>query len=90
VRLSRKRKSPTKRSKQTPKRIRKTDESSAADALLMLMSCPAETVSNEEGYFESEPALEPACSTEDFSTTALQHDSKETQVNIFVSTVRNW
>ena len=86
MRLSRKRKSPTKRSKQTPKRIRKTDESSAADALLMLMSCPAKTVSNEEGYFESEPA----CSTEDFSTTALQHDSKETQVNIFVSTVRKW
>ena len=46
----------------------------------MLMSCPAETVSNEEGYFESEPA----CSTENCSTTALQHVSKKTQVKTYL------
>ena len=89
MRLSRKRKSPTKRS-QTTKRIRKSDESSAADALLMLFNGPvkssndvsvAKLVSNDESQLESEPA----CSTtENCSTTVLQHVSDEAQVNIFV------
>ena len=92
VRLGRKRKSPTKRA-QIPKRIRKTDENSAADALLLLSNtrvmkthdCVVES-SNEDslaraiGSDLSQQEKQPLCSsTEDCHKTV----NDETQVSIF-------
>ena len=75
MRLGRKRKSPTKRA-HIPKRIRKTDENSAADALLLLSNtrimkthdCVVES-SNEDGLARakgselSQQEKEPPCSS---------------------------
>ena len=94
MRLGRKRKSPTKRA-QIPKRIRRTDEKSAADALLLLSNtrtvkthdgCVVES-SNEDGSAKaigsdsSQHEKEALSSTTDDIHTTVNN---ETQVNIFL------
>ena len=83
VRLGRKRKSPTKRA-QIAKRIRKTDENSAADALLLLSN--TRIMKNEDslaraiGSDLSQQEKEPLCSSTDDCHKTV---NDETQVTIF-------